>query len=95
MCQGGVLVNVVMCVFNLFPLPPLDGGRILVGLLPMRQAYWLSRVEPWGFFIVMALVLTKVINTFWMLPLMGLSFEALDLLLSPLRALLLSGAAPV
>ena len=95
MCQGGVLVNVVMCVFNLFPLPPLDGGRILVGLLPMRQAYWLSRVEPWGFFIVMALVLTKVINTFWMLPLMGLSFEALELLLSPLRALLLSGAAPV
>jgi hypothetical protein len=43
----------------------------------------------------MALVLTKVINTFWMLPLMGLSFEALDLLLSPLRASLLSGAAPV
>jgi Zn-dependent protease len=80
-------------VFNLFPLPPLDGGRILVGLLPMRQAYWLSRVEPWGFFIVMALVLTKVINTFWMQPLMELSFEALDLLLGPLRMVLQSGSA--
>ena len=88
MCQGGVLVNVVMCVFNLFPIPPLDGGRILVGLLPLRQAVVVSRIEPWGFYIVMALVVTKVINTFWMLPLMGLSFDAIDLLLSPLRALL-------
>jgi len=88
MCQGGVLVNVVMCVFNLFPMPPLDGGRILVGLLPLRQAVVVSRIEPWGFYIVMALVVTKVINTFWMLPLMGLSFDAVNLLLSPLRALL-------
>ena len=54
----------------------------------MRQAMAVSRLEPWGFFIVMALVLTKVINTFWMLPLMGLSFDAVNLLLSPLRALL-------
>ena len=81
-------MNVVMFVFNLFPIPPLDGGRILVGLLPWRLAMAVSRVEPWGFFIVMALVLTKVINTFWMLPLMGLSYDVIDLLLSPLRALL-------
>ena len=59
MCQGGILVNVVMFVFNLFPLPPLDGGRILVGLLPYRQAMLVSRVEPWGFFIVMALVVCR------------------------------------
>ena len=88
MCQGGVLVNVVMCVFNLFPIPPLDGGRILVGLLPWRQAEAVSRLEPWGFYIVMALVLTKVINTFWMLPLMGLSYDVIDLLLTPLRSVL-------
>ena len=56
MCKAGMLVNVVMCVFNLFPLPPLDGGRILVGLLPYRQAYLVSRIKPWGFFITMALV---------------------------------------
>lgn len=49
MCQAGVLVNVVMFVFNLFPLPPLDGGRILVGLLPYKQAVLVSRIEPWGF----------------------------------------------
>ena len=88
MCRGGVLVNVVMCVFNLFPIPPLDGGRILVGLLPWRQAVAVSRLEPWGFYIVMALVLTKVINTFWMLPLMGLSYDVIDLLLTPLRSML-------
>ena len=87
MCQGGVLVNVVMFVFNLFPVPPLDGGRILVGLLPWRQAVAVSRIEPWGFYIVMALVLTKVINTFWMLPLMGVSYDLIDLLLTPLRQL--------
>jgi Zn-dependent protease len=56
MAQAGMLVNLVMFAFNLFPLPPLDGGRILVGLLPMRQAVAVSRVEPYGFFIVLALV---------------------------------------
>ena len=88
MCRAGMLVNVVMFVFNLFPLPPLDGGRILVGLLPWRQAQLVSRVEPWGFFIVMALVLTGVVNSLWMSPLMGMTFSALKTLLSPLAMLL-------
>lgn len=88
MCRAGMLVNVVMFVFNLFPLPPLDGGRILVGLLPWRQANMVSRVEPWGFFIVMGLVLTGVISSFWMLPLMSLTYGALQTLLSPLAFLL-------
>ena len=88
MCRAGMLVNVVMFVFNLFPLPPLDGGRILVGLLPWRQAQLASRVEPWGFFIVMALVLTGVVSTLWMRPLMSLTFSALQTLLSPLAMLL-------
>jgi Zn-dependent protease len=88
MCRAGMLVNVVMFVLNLFPLPPLDGGRILVGLLPWRQAQLVSRVEPWGFFSVMALVLTGVVSTLWMSPLMGLTFSALKTLLSPLAMLL-------
>jgi Zn-dependent protease len=87
MCQGGILVNVVMFVFNLFPLPPLDGGRVLVGLLPHKQAALVSRIEPWGFFIVMALVLAGVVSTYWLLPLMGLTYHALDFVLSPLAAL--------
>jgi Zn-dependent protease len=84
MAQGGVLVNIVMFVFNLFPLPPLDGGRILVGLLPYRQAMMVSRIEPWGFFIVMALVVAGVVSALWMRPLMNLTFQTLQLLLSPL-----------
>ena len=84
MCQGGMLVNVVMFVFNLFPLPPLDGGRILVGLLPYRQAELVSRIEPWGFFIVMGLVVMGVVSKLWMQPLMALTFGMLDIVLAPL-----------
>ena len=88
MAQGGVLVNLVMWAFNLFPLPPLDGGRILVDLLPYKQAHQVSRIEPYGFFIVMALVLAGVVTSIWLLPLMSLGNGAINLLLSPLVALL-------
>ena len=88
--KAGIQVNAVMFAFNLFPLPPLDGGRILVGLLPWKQALWLSKVEPWGFYIVMALVVMGFINTFWMAPLMTLTFDLLSVLLSPLEFLLKS-----
>lgn len=88
MCKAGMLTNVVMFAFNLFPLPPLDGGRILVGLLPWRQAGMVSRVEPWGFYIVMALVVTGIISTVWMDPLMQLTFAFIKLVLSPLGLLI-------
>ena len=88
MAQGGMLVNVVMFAFNLFPLPPLDGGRILVGLLPYKQAELVSRVEPWGFFIVMALVLAGIVSTLWMQPLMALTYGLLNILLTPFSMLL-------
>jgi len=87
MCQGGVLVNVVMFAFNMFPLPPLDGGRILVGLLPYKQAVLVSRVEPYGIYIVIGLVVAGIASTFWMQPVMALTFGLLNLLLSPLAAL--------
>jgi Zn-dependent protease len=87
MAKAGVLVNLVMCAFNLFPVPPLDGGRVLVGLLPPRQSYALSRVEPWGFFIVMALVLVGVVSRFWLSPLIDLGYQILHLLLMPLALL--------
>ena len=88
MAQGGVLVNLVMWAFNLFPLPPLDGGRILVGLLPWKQAHMLSRIEPWGFFIVLGLVLAGIVGALWLQPLMGLGYGVINLLLTPLTALL-------
>jgi Zn-dependent protease len=88
MCKAGMLTNVVMFAFNLFPLPPLDGGRILVGLLPWRQAMWVARVEPWGFFIVMGLVITGVVSTWWMQPLMNITFSGIEWAVSPLAAVL-------
>lgn len=88
MAQGGVMVNLVMWAFNLFPLPPLDGGRILVGLLPWKQAQAVSRLEPWGFFIVMGLVIAGVVGRLWLEPLMALGYGFIKLLLSPLTFLL-------
>jgi len=88
MCEGGVLVNVVMFALNLFPLPPLDGGRILVGLLPYRQAELVSRIEPWGFFIVLGLLIVGVLSTLWMQPVMALTLWVLKILLMPLALVL-------
>jgi len=81
MAKAGVSWNLVMWAFNLFPLPPLDGGRILVGLLPWKQAALLSRVEPWGFFIVMGLVVAGVVGSLWLQPLMGLGYALINLLI--------------
>ena len=88
MAQAGVLVNLVMFAFNLFPLPPLDGGRIVVGLLPMRLAIAFSHIERYGFFIVMGLVLMGVINTLWMRPIMMATTEGIQWVLQPLASLL-------
>lgn len=59
---GGILANVLLMVFNLLPLPPLDGGRVAVGLLPGPWAWRLSRVEPYGFFILLGLLLLGVLG---------------------------------
>lgn len=87
MCKAGVLVNIVMFAFNLFPVPPLDGGRVLVGLLPRKMAIKFSRIEPYGFYIVMAMVFLNIINPIWMTPIMGLTFATLDIALHPLELL--------
>ncbi len=88
MCKAGIGINVGLFVLNLIPIPPLDGGRILVGLLPMRQAMWLAGIERWGFFIVMGLLFAGIADVVWMRPLMGLTLDVLDVLLWPLTALL-------
>ena len=87
MARAGILVNLVMFAFNLFPLPPLDGGRMLVGLLPWRMAVRFAQVERYGFFIVMALVLLGVVSAFWMRPIMSASMQTIQWLLFPLAAL--------
>jgi len=53
----GILINVVFAIFNLIPVPPLDGSRILVGLLPHKYAFQYSKIEPYGFLVIIALLL--------------------------------------
>ncbi len=62
MCYASILINLVLCIFNLIPIPPLDGGRVAVGLLPGRFAYPLSRIEPYGFVIIIVLLFMGVLQ---------------------------------
>jgi len=88
MAQAGVVVNLALAVLNLFPLPPLDGGRVVVGLLPWRYGQHLARVEPFGFFIVLGLIVFKVFGPLWMEPMMALSYRLLNIFIAPVVMLL-------
>jgi Zn-dependent protease len=62
MLRWSVIYNVVLAIFNIIPIPPLDGGRVLSGLLPPRQAATYSRIEPYGMVLLLLLILTGAVG---------------------------------
>lgn len=87
MANAGILVNLLVFAFNLVPIPPLDGGRILTSMLPDALAYKFARIEPYGFFILLALLYFNILN-FWVGPLMSLTNAMLRTLVLPLSFVL-------
>ena len=88
MAQGGIFINTILCVLNLFPLPPLDGGRIVTGLLPPSLAQPFARIEPYGFIIVILLMASNCLNTYWMQPMMSIMATLLQNILLPISIIL-------
>jgi Zn-dependent protease len=92
MARVGVTVNAAMCVFNLIPIPPLDGGRVVTGLLPMPLAVKFARIENYGMYLFVALILAM--NFHWLDGPLRVGMQVvvwlLDLLVTPLKLLLLN-----
>ncbi|MFC5548146.1 site-2 protease family protein [Massilia aerilata] len=85
--QAGVLTNLVLLAFNLLPIPPMDGGRVLFSLLPNKLAYKFARIEPYGFFILLGLMLLKLLP-YWVIPVIAVAQLLLQVIVYPLSAIL-------
>jgi Zn-dependent protease len=77
MSKIGIVINCVLMVLNLLPLPPLDGGRIAVSLLPHRLAWQFAKIEPWGFPILLVLLFSGILSAV-MNPLVSLVARAIE-----------------
>lgn len=74
--RAGMIINLVLAILNLIPLPPLDGSRVVSMLLPHKQALMYARIEPYGFFILILLMLSGALG-FIMTPLINMSLDFL------------------
>jgi Zn-dependent protease len=82
MAKIGVVINLILMILNLIPVPPLDGGRVLSGLLPGPWAWRLSRIEPYGLIIMVVLMVTGLLGNLLIPPmnfLYGLLFSLVGL----------------
>ena len=68
----GIFLNLILMVLNLLPLPPLDGGRVVTGLLPARWSVAFAKIEPYGFFVLIALLATGILGKILGPPIVGL-----------------------
>jgi Zn-dependent protease len=85
MSTAGIFVNLLFFALNMLPLPPFDGGRVLIGLLPHKYAAQVVKIEPYGFYIIAILLMASdVLFKAWIYPVMQLASLLLTLIVSPL-----------
>ena len=90
MAGAGVLVNLLFFAFNLIPLLPLDGGRILAGMLPESMARQFEKIEPYSIWIILFLAISgsNIIGEYWIIPIMQTMMSLIQGVVSPLANLL-------